>query len=368
MSYHDGPGAPVVRTSRRCRGVRSADAGMLEEFLAAIREGPGASPAAGTATARPRSRSRRTSRSRPASRSGSRSTRPSASAKQRDGPGRSRAPVAAAGPVRLAGCGTRLTEGPLRHRLRFPAGARRAGRRRARARQGAGRRGRPRPVGTRDRRRRGSAASPGRPGAAARISLCRAAPPRQRRPRRRGGAPHAVAGGRARPAAPRTSAHLLLSSTGSRRPPTWDDPAHGDRRRTRRCRRTAPRCRRHRPPGGQGVRRRGVPGAVLRCDTAEEAAERLVDAGYAVVGMAGGADETIFGLPSRRMSPSCSAARPRASRWRSGVRRRVGSIPMPGNVESLNVASAAAVVAFELVRRGLGRSDGGGVRRGQSSG
>ena len=108
---------------------------------------------------------------------------------------------------------------------------------------------------------------------------------------------------------------------------------------------------------------------VLRCDTAEEAVERLVEAGYAVVGMAGGADETIFGvdLPSHValvLGSETEGVTP-------AVRTYVGewvSIPMPGNVESLNVASAAAVVAFELVRRGLGRSDGGGVRRGQSSG
>jgi 23S rRNA (guanosine2251-2'-O)-methyltransferase len=39
-----------------------------------------------------------------------------------------------------------------------------------------------------------------------------------------------------------------------------------------------------------------------------------------------------------------------------GVRRHVTdwvSIPMPGGVESLNVASAAAVLCFELVRRRL---------------
>jgi len=93
---------------------------------------------------------------------------------------------------------------------------------------------------------------------------------------------------------------------------------------------------------------------VLRCDTAEEAAERLVEAGYEVVGLAADATETIF---ETRVEPPVAfvlgsetegvtaAVRPYVARW--------VSIPMPGDVESLNVASAAAVVSFEIVRRRL---------------
>ncbi|HEY8456611.1 MAG TPA: RNA methyltransferase, partial [Actinopolymorphaceae bacterium] len=93
---------------------------------------------------------------------------------------------------------------------------------------------------------------------------------------------------------------------------------------------------------------------VLRCGTAEEAVERLVEAGYEVVGLAADAKETIF---ETRVEPPVAfvlgsetegvtdPVRPFVARW--------ASIPMPGDVESLNVACAAAVVSFEIVRRRL---------------
>ncbi len=93
---------------------------------------------------------------------------------------------------------------------------------------------------------------------------------------------------------------------------------------------------------------------VLRAETAQDAVERLVEAGYAVFGLAADAPETVFdaevppfaafvlGSETAGVSP---AIRPYVGTW---VR-----IPMPGDVESLNVAGAAAVVSFELVRRGL---------------
>lgn len=93
---------------------------------------------------------------------------------------------------------------------------------------------------------------------------------------------------------------------------------------------------------------------VLRCHTAEEALERLVGAGYATFGLAADASEPIFrlDLPERAafvvggesggVSP---AARPWISRWTS--------IPMAERVESLNVASAVAMLGYELLRRRL---------------
>ncbi|MGQ0840091.1 TrmH family RNA methyltransferase [Actinokineospora sp.] len=92
---------------------------------------------------------------------------------------------------------------------------------------------------------------------------------------------------------------------------------------------------------------------VLRCATAEEAAADLRAAGYPLYGMDAGARRSVFTaeLPDRvafvlgSESDGVSAGvRPHVNRW--------VSIPMAGGVESLNVASAAAVLCFELVRRG----------------
>ncbi len=111
---------------------------------------------------------------------------------------------------------------------------------------------------------------------------------------------------------------------------------------------------------------------VLRCDTAEEAVERLVEAGYAVVGLAGSGPRTIFevDLPEQVALVLGSET----DGVSEAVRAYVGEwarIPMPGEVESLNVASAAAVVAFELVRRGRAgatHAHGPSRSRGESTG
>jgi 23S rRNA (guanosine2251-2'-O)-methyltransferase len=91
---------------------------------------------------------------------------------------------------------------------------------------------------------------------------------------------------------------------------------------------------------------------ILRCETASEAAERLVDTGYAVVGLAADATVTLFDLPLPTHVAFVLGSE--TTGVTADVRRHVGEwvrIPMPGAVESLNVASAAAVVAFEVVRR-----------------
>jgi 23S rRNA (guanosine2251-2'-O)-methyltransferase len=91
---------------------------------------------------------------------------------------------------------------------------------------------------------------------------------------------------------------------------------------------------------------------MLRCSTAEEAVTRLVEAGYTVVGLAGGAKDTIYELEVPPYSAFVLGSES------GGVSPEVGayvsewvSIPMAGNVESLNVASAAAVLCFEIRRR-----------------
>ena len=95
---------------------------------------------------------------------------------------------------------------------------------------------------------------------------------------------------------------------------------------------------------------------VLRSFTAEEAAGALRDDGYTLVAMDAGARETVFSaeFPGKvafvlgsETSGVTDGVRPLVKRW--------VSIPMAGGVESLNVASAAAVLCFELVRRAQAR-------------
>jgi 23S rRNA (guanosine2251-2'-O)-methyltransferase len=91
---------------------------------------------------------------------------------------------------------------------------------------------------------------------------------------------------------------------------------------------------------------------VLRCYTAEEACAALRDAGYPLYALDGGAPQTLFtaSLPKR----AAYVLGGETAGVSDEVRRQVTgliSIPMAGGVESLNVASAAAVLCFELVRR-----------------
>jgi 23S rRNA (guanosine2251-2'-O)-methyltransferase len=114
--------------------------------------------------------------------------------------------------------------------------------------------------------------------------------------------------------------------------------------------------------------RRGVPGVdplvikasagvafhapVLRCATAEQACRELAAAGFTLLGLAASGSLSVFtaSLPDRvgfvlgnETSGVSDAVRAAVHGWLS--------IPMSGGVESLNVASAAAVLCFELVRR-----------------
>ncbi|WP_027942950.1 TrmH family RNA methyltransferase [Amycolatopsis taiwanensis] len=91
---------------------------------------------------------------------------------------------------------------------------------------------------------------------------------------------------------------------------------------------------------------------VLRCGTAAEAARALVDAGYRLYGLGSSNGEPLFDaeLPGRAAFVLGGET--------AGVSAEVAelvtgwlSIPMPGDVESLNVAAAAAVLCFDLVRR-----------------
>jgi 23S rRNA (guanosine2251-2'-O)-methyltransferase len=91
---------------------------------------------------------------------------------------------------------------------------------------------------------------------------------------------------------------------------------------------------------------------ILKVATAAEAAEALTAAGFQLVGLAADAPSSLFEStwPEHVAfvlgSETAGVAPDVAEHIRSWV-----SIPMAGGVESLNVAAAAAVVCFELVRR-----------------
>ncbi|WP_132878528.1 TrmH family RNA methyltransferase [Tamaricihabitans halophyticus] len=93
---------------------------------------------------------------------------------------------------------------------------------------------------------------------------------------------------------------------------------------------------------------------VLRCGTAAEAAEELRAAGYPLFALGSDGARGLFDgeLPERAgyvLGGETSGVSVEVARL---VADQV-AIPMPGEVESLNVASAAAVLCFELVRRSL---------------
>ncbi|WP_260194052.1 TrmH family RNA methyltransferase [Actinophytocola gossypii] len=93
---------------------------------------------------------------------------------------------------------------------------------------------------------------------------------------------------------------------------------------------------------------------VLRCYTAAEAARELRAAGYPLFALDGTARRTVFDaeLPKRAAFVLGGETAGVGDEVRAHVTRGL-SIPMSGGVESLNVASAAAVLCFELVRRRL---------------
>lgn len=93
---------------------------------------------------------------------------------------------------------------------------------------------------------------------------------------------------------------------------------------------------------------------ILRVATPREACDLLLDAGFDLVSLRMDASESLYeaewrgpvcfvlGNETRGVSPTVSALVTRGCR-----------VPMEGGVESLNVATAAAVVSFELMRRKL---------------
>lgn len=92
---------------------------------------------------------------------------------------------------------------------------------------------------------------------------------------------------------------------------------------------------------------------VLRANTAGQAAEMLSDAGYTLFALDADGPGTIFDADfgSRAVFVLGSETAGLSEEVRARVAERL-AIPMRGGVESLNVASAAAVLCFELLRRG----------------
>lgn len=94
---------------------------------------------------------------------------------------------------------------------------------------------------------------------------------------------------------------------------------------------------------------------ILRTPSAPAAAEALGAAGFALIGLAAAAADDLYRtpLPARAVWVLGGEASGHSPAVEALLDRRV-RIPMRGEVESLNVATAAAVVAFEVQRRALG--------------
>jgi 23S rRNA (guanosine2251-2'-O)-methyltransferase len=103
---------------------------------------------------------------------------------------------------------------------------------------------------------------------------------------------------------------------------------------------------------------------VIRCRTGAEAAQELSQAGFRVYGLAGGARTSLYAarFPDRAaivLGNETAGIGDEVAGW---VDQWL-SIPMAGGVESLNVATAAAVVSFDLVRRDQQDGHEGGHER-----
>ncbi|MCL2585752.1 MAG: RNA methyltransferase [Streptosporangiales bacterium] len=92
--------------------------------------------------------------------------------------------------------------------------------------------------------------------------------------------------------------------------------------------------------------------SIIRCRTGADAAEELARSGFRIYGLSGSGDASLYDerIPDRAafvLGNETSGLSAETGDW---VGRWL-SIPMAGGVESLNVASAAAVLSFDLVRR-----------------
>ena len=93
---------------------------------------------------------------------------------------------------------------------------------------------------------------------------------------------------------------------------------------------------------------------LLRCASAEDGVRQLVEAGYLIGAASADGDSSLFDaeLATPLALVLGSETEGISAEVAGYVAQRI-SIPMPGGVESLNVAGAAAVFCFELVRRNM---------------
>jgi 23S rRNA (guanosine2251-2'-O)-methyltransferase len=92
---------------------------------------------------------------------------------------------------------------------------------------------------------------------------------------------------------------------------------------------------------------------ILSCDTAEDGVRALADAGLRVVGMRAGALSIFDGALPDRAAYVLGSEHAGVSPAVAGLVHEWRSIPLANDVESLNVAVAAGVLAYEIARRSL---------------
>ncbi|MEZ5407827.1 MAG: 23S rRNA (guanosine(2251)-2'-O)-methyltransferase RlmB [Acidimicrobiales bacterium] len=88
---------------------------------------------------------------------------------------------------------------------------------------------------------------------------------------------------------------------------------------------------------------------------------RLSDAGVTTVGLDAGGDRTLFDLPEHAAGPIALVLGAEGRGLAKLTRHRVDmlvAIPLLGRLNSLNVAAAAAIACFEIVRRRQGTPAG----------
>lgn len=92
---------------------------------------------------------------------------------------------------------------------------------------------------------------------------------------------------------------------------------------------------------------------ILRTPNAPDALSELTDAGFSIVGLDAGATTSLWEMPlPERLVFLVGGEHEGASEKAKAFAHSWVSVPMPGDVESLNVACATTLVAFEIARRG----------------
>jgi 23S rRNA (guanosine2251-2'-O)-methyltransferase len=92
---------------------------------------------------------------------------------------------------------------------------------------------------------------------------------------------------------------------------------------------------------------------ILRTQNAPDALSELTDAGFSIVGLDAGAATSLWDMPlPDRLVFLVGGEHEGASENAKAYAHSWVSVPMPGDVESLNVACATTLVAFEIARRG----------------